>query len=128
MTASTSPTASGAPLLAASGRPGVSAGSQTATCRQVRQRLRFGSKRCGRRTRATGRRSARHRSQMVAAMSTPMEVAAIQVGPRHRRDLGDVAGLAASIAEVGLLHPIVVNGAGELIAGGRRLEAAKLLG
>jgi ParB family chromosome partitioning protein len=57
-----------------------------------------------------------------------MKVAAIQVGPRHRRDLGDVASLAASIAELGLLHPIVVNTAGELIAGERRLEAAKLLG
>src|SRR5262245_46874780 len=52
-----------------------------------------------------------------------MEVGAIQVGARHRRDLGDVAGLAANIAELGLLHPIVVNSAGE-----RRLEAAKLLG
>ncbi|OLB72476.1 MAG: hypothetical protein AUI16_20245 [Alphaproteobacteria bacterium 13_2_20CM_2_64_7] len=52
----------------------------------------------------------------------------IQVGPRHRRDLGDISALAASIAEVGLLHPIVVNPAGELIAGERRLAAAKLLG
>jgi ParB/RepB/Spo0J family partition protein len=36
--------------------------------------------------------------------------------------------LATSIAEVGLLHPIVVNPAGKLIAGERRLAAAKLLG
>jgi ParB family transcriptional regulator, chromosome partitioning protein len=52
----------------------------------------------------------------------------IRIGKRHRRDLGDVDGLAASIAELGLLHPIVVNSRGELIAGERRLQAAKLLG
>jgi ParB-like chromosome segregation protein Spo0J len=51
----------------------------------------------------------------------------IQVGRRHREDLGDVAGLAASMERVGLLHPIVVNSAHELIAGERRLAAAKAL-
>jgi hypothetical protein len=35
--------------------------------------------------------------------------------------LGDLAGLAASIADLGLLHPIVINSAGELFAGERRL-------
>jgi ParB family chromosome partitioning protein len=48
---------------------------------------------------------------------SPMQVDAIQVGARHRRDLGDVAALATSIAEIGLLHPIVVNSAGELSRG-----------
>jgi ParB-like chromosome segregation protein Spo0J len=52
----------------------------------------------------------------------------IRVGHRHRRDLGDVAGLAQSIEELGLLQPIVVTPDGELIAGGRRLEAVKSLG
>ena len=51
----------------------------------------------------------------------------IRVGKRYRRDLGDVGSLAASIAEVGLLHPIVVHTDGRLIAGTRRLEACKLL-
>ena len=52
----------------------------------------------------------------------------IRVGPRHRRDHGDLAGLAASIAEVGLLHPVVVRDDGTLIAGERRLRACQQLG
>ena len=52
----------------------------------------------------------------------------IKVGARHRKDMGDIAGLAANIDEVGLLHPIVVRPDGTLIAGERRLRAAQLLG
>jgi ParB/RepB/Spo0J family partition protein len=52
-----------------------------------------------------------------------MAVSAITVGARHRHDLGDLAGLAKSIKEVGLLHPIVVDKHGALIAGSRRLRA-----
>ncbi|HEX9070985.1 MAG TPA: MT-A70 family methyltransferase [Pseudolabrys sp.] len=55
-------------------------------------------------------------------------IAGIQIGHRHRRELGNVDQLAASIASVGLLHPIVVTPDGALIAGERRLEAAKRLG
>ena len=42
--------------------------------------------------------------------------------------MGDIEELAASIAELGLLQPIVVRPDGKLIAGERRLRAAKLLG
>jgi ParB family transcriptional regulator, chromosome partitioning protein len=52
----------------------------------------------------------------------------IVIGQRHRREMGDLDGLAASIAEIGLLHPVVVRPDGTLIAGERRLRAAKLLG
>jgi hypothetical protein len=52
----------------------------------------------------------------------------ITVGERHRKDLGDVDGLAASIAELGLLQPVVVRPDGALIAGVRRLHAAQQLG
>ena len=52
-----------------------------------------------------------------------MAVSAITVGARHRQDMGDLAPLAMSIEEIGLLHPIVVSPAGELIAGERRLRA-----
>jgi N6-adenosine-specific RNA methylase IME4 len=53
----------------------------------------------------------------------------IIVGKRHRKDMGDIAGLAASMAsEVGLLHPVVITPGGELIAGERRLRAAVSLG
>jgi N6-adenosine-specific RNA methylase IME4 len=52
----------------------------------------------------------------------------IGVGPRHRRDMGDIASLAASMAELGLLQPIVIRPDGMLIAGARRLTAARALG
>lgn len=55
-------------------------------------------------------------------------IAAIKVGHRHRKDMGDIKELAASIEAVGLLHPVVVNKDLALIAGERRLEACKLLG
>jgi ParB family chromosome partitioning protein len=45
-------------------------------------------------------------------------------GKRHRQDYGDLDGLAESIAAVGLLHPVVVNSDGRLIAGARRIMAA----
>jgi N6-adenosine-specific RNA methylase IME4 len=52
----------------------------------------------------------------------------IEVGFRYRKDLGDLRTLADSIAEVGLLHPVVVTPEGRLIAGQRRLAACRLLG
>jgi N6-adenosine-specific RNA methylase IME4 len=57
-----------------------------------------------------------------------MAIAAIKIGKRHRRDMGDIEALAASIDQIGLLHPLVVGQDGKLIAGERRLRAAKLLG
>jgi ParB family chromosome partitioning protein len=42
--------------------------------------------------------------------------------------MGDIDALAASMKELGLLHPIVVRPDGVLVAGERRLRAAKLLG
>jgi hypothetical protein len=55
-------------------------------------------------------------------------IASIRVGERHRRDLGDVDGLAADMVSIGLLEPIVVTPEGLLLCGERRLRAAKLLG
>lgn len=57
-----------------------------------------------------------------------MPIADIAIGVRHRRDMGDIAGLAASIAEIGLLHPVVVQPDGTLIAGQRRIQAVESLG
>ena len=57
-----------------------------------------------------------------------MKISEIKIGKRYRQDLGDIASLAKSIQEIGLLHPIVVTPSGELIAGRRRLEAVKSLG
>lgn len=54
-------------------------------------------------------------------------VDSIQVGARHRTDLGDIEGLAASIEQHGLLQPITVTTDGVLVCGRRRLAAIRLL-
>jgi ParB family chromosome partitioning protein len=55
-------------------------------------------------------------------------IASITVGPRIRQDFGDIDALAASIGELGLLHPIVIDKHHKLLAGERRLRAAQKLG
>ena len=57
-----------------------------------------------------------------------LPIAKIQIKARHRRDHGDVASLASSIAEIGLLHPVVVRPDFTLISGERRLRAIQSLG
>lgn len=57
-----------------------------------------------------------------------MKLRDIRVGKRHRQNVGDVRSLAASIAKLGLLHPIVVDGRGRLVVGARRLAAVRSLG
>src|SRR4051794_26559729 len=52
----------------------------------------------------------------------------IEIERRFRRDVGNVDALAASIAQLGLLQPIVVTASHQLVAGARRLEACRLLG
>jgi ParB/RepB/Spo0J family partition protein len=52
----------------------------------------------------------------------------IKIGKRHRKDMGDIDGLAASIDDAGLLHPVVVRPDGRLIAGERRLKACRKIG
>jgi ParB-like chromosome segregation protein Spo0J len=66
-----------------------------------------------------------------ALPTTPQAMRAVGdiiVGERHRRDMGDIAGLAANMAELGLLQEIGVTPNGRLIWGERRLRAAKLAG
>ena len=60
--------------------------------------------------------------------STTMKIDQIQVGDRFRKDIGNLRPLADSIAEMGLLHPVVATPEGLLIAGWRRIEACRLLG
>jgi N6-adenosine-specific RNA methylase IME4/ParB-like chromosome segregation protein Spo0J len=57
-----------------------------------------------------------------------MSVTEIIVGNRHRRALGDIDALAASIRDVGLLQPLVLTPDHRLVAGARRLAAVKALG
>lgn len=52
----------------------------------------------------------------------------IRTGDRIRKDMGDIKALAESIARHGFLHPVVVMKDHTLVAGARRLEAARLLG
>lgn len=59
---------------------------------------------------------------------TRMRLSEIDRGERRRRDMGDIASLAQSIAVVGMLHPPVVSLNRKLIAGARRLAAAVHLG
>lgn len=57
-----------------------------------------------------------------------LKISAVEVGERRRVKLGSIAALAKSMDTYGLIHPIVVRDDGMLVAGGRRLEAAKKLG
>lgn len=71
-------------------------------------------------------------SQRLAVVSVPLdEIEANPFQPRKEIDPQEIAQLAESLANHGLLQPIVVrrhNGQYQLIAGERRLRAAKLAG
>ena len=73
-----------------------------------------------------------HKSSPHKRQGGALPVDAIRVGDRHRKDMGDIAGLAASMADLDMLEPIVVRPAGrgryELVCGARRLAAAKQRG
>ena len=61
-------------------------------------------------------------------MNGEIRITDIHIGARHRKDMGDIGGLADSILDVGLLHPAVITPDNRLIAGARRIEAFKRLG
>jgi ParB-like chromosome segregation protein Spo0J len=52
----------------------------------------------------------------------------ICIKSRYRKDLGDLEPLTSSIQAIGLLQPVVVDSRNGLIAGQRRIEAARRLG
>lgn len=52
----------------------------------------------------------------------------IVISKRIRHDLGDLTTLAKSLDKHGQLNPITITPQRELVAGHRRLEAARLLG
>ena len=52
----------------------------------------------------------------------------IIVKKRLRKELGDISSLALSFQKFGQINPVVINKNNVLIAGERRLEAAKSLG
>ena len=55
-------------------------------------------------------------------------ISAIKVDDRHRKDMGDIAQLAASIDAVGLMQPIGITPGFDLVFGQRRLRAFEKLG
>lgn len=55
-------------------------------------------------------------------------VDSIRVGNRHRKDMGDLDALTASIQRDGLLQPITITPDGVLVCGARRLAAVRALG
>ncbi|MFY9957964.1 MT-A70 family methyltransferase [Bradyrhizobium sp.] len=55
-------------------------------------------------------------------------ISEIKIGARHRKTFGDIEGLARNIEAIGLLHPVVIDKDGNLIAGERRIKALLLLG
>ncbi|MBQ1661719.1 MAG: ParB N-terminal domain-containing protein [Treponema sp.] len=57
-----------------------------------------------------------------------VDINKIKVKKRVRKDLGDLKPLKDSLRTYGLMNPITINSKYELIAGERRLEAAKALG
>ena len=59
-------------------------------------------------------------------MQVPVED--IKVKKRIRKDPGDIDALAESMKRFGQISPIVITRKNVLIAGGRRLEAARSLG
>jgi ParB family chromosome partitioning protein len=52
----------------------------------------------------------------------------IKIKYRIRKNLGDLGQLMESLKKYGLMNPIIINRDNELIAGHRRLEAARNLG
>ncbi len=57
-----------------------------------------------------------------------IDIDSVVLRRRVRKNLGDLRPLAESLKTHGLMNPILINEKNELIAGHRRLEAAKLLG
>jgi hypothetical protein len=57
-----------------------------------------------------------------------VDIADVVVGPRFRRDPGDLDSLMRSLSDLGQLQPIVVDRDDNLLAGHRRLMAAGRLG
>ena len=58
-------------------------------------------------------------------MLKTIPISQIKIGTRHRKDMGDLTGLAHSILKEGLLQPIGVTQDLELVFGERRLRAHK---
>lgn len=70
----------------------------------------------------------KNRTERAEDMIIQADVKDVVVRKRVRTTLGDLTPLAESLRKHGLLNPIVITPQHELIAGHRRLEAARQLG
>ncbi|MCH5291201.1 MAG: ParB N-terminal domain-containing protein [Treponema sp.] len=61
-------------------------------------------------------------------MTTLVDIDEIKIKKRIRKDLGDLDALKTSLRTYGLMNPITLSANKELIAGERRLNAAKQIG
>lgn len=57
-----------------------------------------------------------------------IEIKAIKIGKRFRKDIGNLNDLKNSIKDIGLIQPIVLDDKTNLVAGLRRIEALKQMG
>jgi N6-adenosine-specific RNA methylase IME4 len=74
-------------------------------------------------------RAVSNRLQNPSAQAQPVRlIDEVIICQRHRKDVGDISGLAASMAELGLLQAIGITPDGILLWGERRLRAAQQLG
>ncbi len=67
-------------------------------------------------------------AEKLGSYVVTLPISAITVSSRFRQDMGDIAALAASIKELGLLQPIGIDRDHNLIFGERRLRAHQHLG
>lgn len=73
-------------------------------------------------------RPSKARRKVPGNTAATVTIASIKIGKRFRVEPGDVASLAASMDDIGLLHPVVTRRDGTLIVGARRIAAATKLG
>ncbi len=70
----------------------------------------------------------KNRTERAEDMIIQADIKGVAVRKRVRKSLGDLTPLAESLRKHGLMNPIVITPQHELIAGHRRLEAARQLG
>ena len=68
------------------------------------------------------------RTERAEDMIIQADVKSVVIRKRVRKTMGDLTPLSESLRKHGLLNPIVITPQHELIAGHRRLEAARQLG
>ena len=59
---------------------------------------------------------------------TLKKLSEVRLTNQYLRTGTDVGALKKSLESVGLIHPVTINGVGELLAGARRFQAASEVG